>query len=279
MFKDRARLLKNVTVIIPVYNDVDILPYLKPCISDLNSKYVQVIIVDDCSDDCSYFELNSFVKENCLLNTKVFRNDVNRGVSYSRNMGIKKSIGEYIAFLDSDDDWHPQKIDIQIDMMKKFDIKICGTSHQALSREGLDIKKSFDYKKLNNIPFAYVKWPKILFVTPFSTPSVIIHHSLKIYLFDEMFRYAEDYNLWKRITYRNKAIKILLPLTYTFKHDYNSDVHSLSSDLKAMQLGVEKSFMKILTMDDFSIFYKAFVFIALYFSKLKYIRRLMKIKK
>lgn len=268
--------MKNVTVIIPVYNNFSILPYLKCCISNLDSQCKQVIIIDDCSEDLSYIELFTFIKESGLSNTEIFKNEINKGVSFSRNRGLKNAKGEYIAFLDSDDDWHPQKIDIQVNMMRKLDVKICGTSHKSLDRYDLALEKSYDYKKIDFLPFSYVKWPKILFFSPFSTPSVIIHHSLKNYFFDEDLRRAEDYNLWKIITYKHKAIKILLPLTYTFKHDYISSGDSLSSDLKKMQLGVEESFKKMLNMNDFSFFSKLLIYIALYFSKIKYVRRILK---
>ena len=159
--------------------------------------------------------------------------------------------------------------------MKKFDFKISGTQHKVIKCEELNNEQSTDYQMLENIPFSIVKWPKILFVSPFATPSVVIHKSLKKYLFDETIRYSEDYNLWKRITYKHKAIKIELPLTYTFKHDYISESNSLSSNLKKMQLGVEQSFKKLIISKEIALSDKLFLVSGLYFSKIKYLRRLL----
>lgn len=267
--------MKNLTVIIPIYNNENILENLQNKIFFLSNNYIQIIVVDDFSQDKTYSELNNFVKRNNLINVEIYRNSKNMGPSYSRNVGIKKATCEYIAFLDSDDDWHPQKINIQIEMMEKFDFKISGTQHKVISPKELHNEQSIDYQNLQTIHYSIIKWPKILFVSPFSTPSVVIHESLKEYLFDETIRYSEDYNLWKRITYKYKAIKIQLPLTYTFKHDYISESNSLSSNLKKMQLGVEESFNKLIISKDIALVDKFFLVIGLFFSKIKYFRRLI----
>lgn len=267
--------MKNLTIIIPVYNNIDILESLKNKTLLLSNKYTQTIIIDDCSRDNTYLELYNFIQNNNLVNVEIYRNNQNMGPSYSRNIGIEKALGEYIAFLDSDDDWHPQKIEIQIEMMQKFDFKISGTQHKIIKYEELNNEKSINYKMLENIPFYIVKWPKILFVSPFATPSVVMHKSLKKYLFDETIRYSEDYNLWKRITYKHRAIKIQLPLTYTFKHDYISESNSLSSNLKKMQLGIENSFKKLIISKEIVLVDKLFLVGGFYFSKIKYLRRLL----
>jgi len=265
----------KLSIIIPVYNNIDIIDSIHKKLSFLSKHYEQIIIIDDCSLDDTYLNLKDYIQINKLDNVELYQNNKNMGPSYSRNIGIKKAEGEYIAFLDSDDDWHPQKIEIQIEMMQKFDFKISGTQHKIIKHEELHNEQSIDYKKLETIPYVIVKWPKILFVSPFATPSVIIHKSLKDYLFDETIRYSEDYNLWKRITYKHKAIKIQLPLTYTFKHNYISESNSLSSNLKKMQLGNEESFKKFIISKEIVLVDKLFLVAGFYFSKIKYLRRLL----
>jgi glycosyltransferase involved in cell wall biosynthesis len=267
--------MNDVSIIIPVYNDISIIKNLQTKILYLSSRYRQLIIIDDCSVDYTYLEIINFISHNKLKNIEVILNKENAGPSFSRNIGIKKSVGEYIAFLDSDDDWHPEKIELQISIMKKNNITICGTTHKVIDKENLQKEKLIGYD-INHIPFKKISWPKILFISPFATPSVVLHKSLKSYLFDENIRYSEDYNLWKRITYFHDAIKIELPLTYTFKHDYLSSKNTLSGNIKKMQEGVNKSFIMLLKSKEICHSLKLIIIVALIFSQIKYLRRALK---
>lgn len=245
---------------------------------NLSKSYKQIVIIDDFSIDYTYEELITFININKLDNVEITQNIKNMGPSFTRNRGLIKAKGKYIAFLDSDDDWHPQKIELQVRIMEKYNVKICGTMHKVILKEEINHENSNDYLKYDNIPVSIVQWPKILFISPFATPSIVIHNSLKNYLFDESIRFSEDYNLWKRITYKHKAIKILLPLTYTFKHDYIGIGDSLSTNLNKMQLGVEHSFLSLIKSKEIALKDKPILIIALAFSEVKYVRRLLKNK-
>lgn len=266
----------DVSVIMPIYNNIMIIEELKLKVLNLAKYCKQVILIDDCSIDATYDILYNFIKQIEISNIELYRNGKNMGPSYSRNIGIKKSTGEYMAFLDSDDDWHPQKLEIQIRSMKKYNVKISGTIHQVIDKKMLKANQDKKILNLDNIPIKRIKWPGILFVSPFATPSVVLHNSLKNYLFNEKMRYSEDYNLWQRITYDNPGIKILLPLTYTFKHDYiSSDKNCLSINLKNMQRGVEFGYKNLLKSSNIKITSKIMLILAYAFSKLKYLRRII----
>ena len=256
--------MQEVTVIIPVYNNESIIESLKSKISFLNDNFLQIIIVDDCSQDNVFLSLSKFINEKKLVNVEIYKNKKNMGPSYSRNVGLRLAKGEYIAFLDSDDEWHPQKIDIQIKAMQKYNVKISGTVHKVISYNELNAEKKINYSE-NNVPYIDIKWPKILFVSPFATPSVVIHRDIKDYLFDEALRYSEDYDLWK----------IQLPLTFTFKHDYISNEKTLSTNLKEMQRGVEIGFKKLLDIEGIGFGNKILIVFAVLFSKIKYLRRVL----
>lgn len=98
------------SVIIPVFNNFSILDKIKDKIMFLSKEQYQIIIIDDFSSDCTYNQLKEFICMNNFDNVELYQNDKNYGPSYSRNVGIKKSNAEYIAFLDSDDDWHLKKL-------------------------------------------------------------------------------------------------------------------------------------------------------------------------
>ena len=99
-----------ISVIIPFYNE----EYFDDCLSSvLNQDYknIEIIIVNDGSDEKFNHKLNFY--ENLYPNKiRVLHNKKNRGVSYARNLGIKAANGNYMAFLDADDEWSETKLNI-----------------------------------------------------------------------------------------------------------------------------------------------------------------------
>lgn len=115
---------KKISVIVAVYNTEK---YLDRCIESLlNQTYknIELVIVEDCSTDSSRKLLKKY-KEN--KNIKVFYNRENRGLSYSRNYGLKKSTGDFIGYIDSDDYVEPDYYEKLMSSIKdnKSDIAIC----------------------------------------------------------------------------------------------------------------------------------------------------------
>ncbi len=92
----------KVSVIVPIYNKEH---FLKECLEHLvhqTLEDLEIILVEDCSRDASY-DIANFYRDKYPNKIKLFRNDINRGVSFSRNFGIRQATGEYIGFVDSDD--------------------------------------------------------------------------------------------------------------------------------------------------------------------------------
>ena len=104
------------SIIVPNYNNGK---YLQACIESIliqDYKNYEIIVIDDNSQDESLKIL-----ENYKLNPKlkVLKLNKNKGPSFCRNIGIRISKGKYIAFLDSDDYWEPNKLSTQINYIKK----------------------------------------------------------------------------------------------------------------------------------------------------------------
>ena len=98
----------KISVVIPVYNVEN---YLEKCLdSILNQtlREIEIICIDDCSIDNSYFILEEYSKKDSRI--VIIKNNINKGVSKSRNIGINISKGDYIAFIDSDDYVNEQRI-------------------------------------------------------------------------------------------------------------------------------------------------------------------------
>jgi len=90
-----------ITIVIPVYNAE---PYLEKCLSSVLGqiyKNIEVILIDDCSTDNSFAIVRDFEKHDNRI--RVFQNEKNSLVGFSRNLGIREAKGEYIWFVDADD--------------------------------------------------------------------------------------------------------------------------------------------------------------------------------
>jgi teichuronic acid biosynthesis glycosyltransferase TuaG len=99
------------------------------------------LLIDDQSDDESFSILKEWSNKDNRY--KVFRNQENCGSGVSRNYAIKKSQGKYIAFLDSDDIWHKEKLSRQINFMQDTQAVFSHTSYGYINAKGEKIKDTF----------------------------------------------------------------------------------------------------------------------------------------
>ena len=125
---------KLVSVIIPSYNrEKTIVRAIKSVLSQTYQN-IEVIVVDDCSQDNTETVINE-----CYANDKrvVFhRLEKNSGACVARNRGVELSRGTYVAFLDSDDAFFPEKIEKQISYLECMNASLCATDYIRYSREG-----------------------------------------------------------------------------------------------------------------------------------------------
>lgn len=98
----------------------------------------ELIIVDDCSTDNTIAEINQFLSDERI---KLIRNDANLGGAGSRNVAIAAAKGRYIAFLDSDDLWTPDKLEKQISFMQKNNIGFSFAGHTTIDEKGMVLKE------------------------------------------------------------------------------------------------------------------------------------------
>jgi len=133
-----------------------------------------------------------------------------RGVSAARNTGIRAAIGEWLAFLDSDDLWLPRKLRRQLDFFREhLEFKICQTEEIWL-RNG----RKLNPKSYHQKPHGYC-FPKLLERCLISPSAVVIHRGLfdEVGFFDESLPACEDYDLWLRIGCRHPIGLVEEPLT------------------------------------------------------------------
>lgn len=194
----------KVSVIIPMYNSKDT---IKSAIeSVLNQTYkepIEIIVVNDGSKDGCEKIVEKMIINNQTNRTIKLINKPNGGVSSARNRGIKEANGEYIAFLDSDDMWHPQKLELVFEAMKDDSIKFIGHSYTLEN----NFDKKFNLEKLSKVSFT-----KLLLKNFAVTPSIIIKKEICEY-FDETMTHTEDHELWLRIALKTDVHYLDLPLT------------------------------------------------------------------
>lgn len=124
-----------VSVIIPVYNSEKIVGFTLDSVINQTYKNLEIICINDCSKDNSLEVLNEYVKKDKRI--KVLTNEKNLGVAETRNNGLRLANGEYIAFVDSDDIWHLEKLEKQLKFMFENNYKLTYTSVQFIDNNGI----------------------------------------------------------------------------------------------------------------------------------------------
>ena len=119
-----------VTVIIPYFNDEKNIRKAINSVINQTYKKIEIILIDDENSDKS----KKIFKNIKLVNKKIriFKTKKNKGVALSRNIGIKKAKGKFIAFLDSDDLWKKNKIREQLRIIRKKKLDVCYTNYKAV---------------------------------------------------------------------------------------------------------------------------------------------------
>jgi glycosyltransferase involved in cell wall biosynthesis len=251
-----------VSIIIPCYNSKDT---IIACVtSAYNQSYqnIEIIIVDDGSTDNSIDLLNKYVQNVARKDIIHITTQKNQGPSSARNNGIKMATGNLIAFLDSDDYWHPEKLAVQIDLFesnKDISLISCIYNNNTKRNDG----------ETSVIPFS-----QLLKRNYFAATSTVIvrREALQGLTFNEKQKHSEDYRLWLQIAYKNKCAVLNKPLAYSISQKLEYGDSGLSANLWKMEEGELKNYTFIYREGYINIV--QFIQCIL-FSFIKYLRRLL----
>jgi len=201
-----------VSVIIPTFNRAWTLKTAIDSVLAQTHDEIEIIVIDDGSTDNTPDLLAGYGSQ-----IQVFTQE-NRGVSAARNLGIKKSHGKFVALLDSDDAWEPDKISCQIDFFDQNpDALICQTE-EIWIRNGRRVNPKTKHQKPSGMIFE----PSLHLCLV--SPSAVMIRKILFELkggFNEDFLVCEDYDLWLRIAAEYPIF--LIDRACTIKHGGHED--------------------------------------------------------
>jgi glycosyltransferase involved in cell wall biosynthesis len=195
-----------ISVVIPAYNAS---AYIVEAIESVLAQTIapaEIIVVDDGSTDNT-----AAVLEPYAARIRYIFQD-NAGVSAARNRAIEAANGDFIAFLDADDIWHPQKLEFQMDVFSK--IPALG----LLGTKGFDVPP-IDLPTYDKLPtrnaFTFINWRQLAVKNHLFASSVVVRSSILNIAgdFDTAMQGPEDRDLWLRIAEISTVVNLNLPLT------------------------------------------------------------------
>lgn len=211
------RINNLISVIIPVYKVAWIIEKTIESVQKQTYQNLEIVLVDDCSPDNSADIINQMMLKDERI--RYFKLEENSGAAVARNRAIRESRGRYIAFLDSDDMWEPDKLEKELTLMKE---KKCGFVYSAIKM----IDKDGNVTKESTYVPQRLSYKTILTRTYIATSSVLLDIT-KIGEFQmPLRRSGQDYATWlmllRRIDY---AYGVQEPLVR-----YRNSPNSLSSN-------------------------------------------------
>ncbi len=222
--------LVDVSAVIPAYNSAGTLARAVGSIGQQTRRPAEVVIVDDASQDKTSAVAEDLARQYPAGWIRLHRHERNCGPGSARNTGWENAKSTFVAFLDSDDAWHPRKVEIQYDWMKMHpDVGLTGHACPEL-REGIWPQVDCDH-----VSVRMAEKLQFLFSNQFSTPTAMLRRDLP-YRFAANKRYCEDFLLWLQIVLDGVPTAYIdSPLAAIYKPAYG--VTGLSSQLWGMEKG------------------------------------------
>ena len=176
-----------ISIITPVYNAERFINETIKSVKSQTYKNWEMILIDDCSSDDSKIIIQMHVKEDDRI--KYFVLPENSGAAVSRNTGISQARGRFIAFIDSDDRWHPEKLERQLAFMRREQLSFTFTAYEMITEQGMKTNK------IVNVPQA-VNYNQLLKNTIIGCSTVVIDRSITGNFSMPLVRKGQDTATW-----------------------------------------------------------------------------------
>ena len=218
----------DVSVVIPTYNRYTLLKRAINSLLTQTHTVDEIIVVDDGSTDNTKDIQNDFPE-------LIYIYQKNSGVSAARNVGIKRAKNKWIAFLDSDDEWHKEKLEKQMVYHMQYPDILMSYTDEVWIRDGKKVKIPKKYRKIGKDAFV-----ENLSYCNIAPSSVMMHKKLfeEFGLFDESFRVCEDYDMWLRILSEEKVG--LIPEKLINKYAGHDEQLGFRKDMDLLRIDILK---------------------------------------
>ncbi len=192
--------MSTVSVIIPAFNAASTIGAAIESVLSQSHPADEVLVVDDGSTDNSVKVASRYGRFVDIIRTP------NGGPSHARNEGLMRARGDWVAFLDADDRWHPDKLKVQL----RVAMSSPGTQVVAA-----DWRRGADFRPVPATPRTLqVSYDNLLAMNQFQTSTVLMVRSLTLQLrgFDSSMNGAEDWDFWLRAVRQANILKVDWPL-------------------------------------------------------------------
>ena len=229
--------LPLVSVVIPAFNMSRYIARTIASVLEQSYKEIELIIVDDGSTDDTGLIVRNITAKNIIY---IFQD--NKGLPAARNAGIKASKGDFIAFLDADDYWHPKKIEKQAAVFTNFpEVDAVYCNFFRVDVDDHRLPDEWNPSRLGKSLFEELLFHNI--ITGSASSVMVRAKALQdVGLFDEDLCYAEDLDMWRRLAYRHKFFQINEYLVYI-----RINPSGIQSDIKKVEKGLLEYLEKVLS--------------------------------
>ncbi|WP_407315699.1 glycosyltransferase family 2 protein [Pseudomonas sp. nanlin1] len=201
---------ERVSIITPSYNAEKLIGRTIQSVLDQTFSAWEMIVVDDCSTDGTREVVQGYASKDPRI--KLVALPQNKGAPAApRNVGVSQATGDWIAFLDADDIWHPQKLELQMLALKRE-----GAAFSCSQMKDFTDDRLLEFPPVEEVGYERVSFCKQQWKGRIPTSSVVLNRALMLkFPFNEDIRYkaVEDYHCWLRILQSTgDSIKLRYPL-------------------------------------------------------------------
>lgn len=257
-------------VVIPTFNSAKSIRRALDSVAHQTLAPQELIVVDNGSHDETADLIIDFASEHPRLITRLHRLPRNSGPAHARNVGWQSSTADWVAFLDSDDSWHPKKLELQMRLTELYSQhSIFAHAYKVVT--GVELATPSVSELQSRVSRFVLR--DFLIRNRISTPTVLLRRELP-YRFPEEMWYAEDFALWTELLARGHEIVYLhTPLTYLHKPVFG--VAGLSAQLLKMYKGETQAVDRLRQSQSISLLVSLTVKV---WMTLKFARRLLKVR-